>query len=552
MTKTRFLKKLILIILFFNFSVVRANTIQKCDSLIKVGVEAMQKKEHVKSLEILTKCKILAEKNKWYKQQFLAINNIGSNYFLLLEYGEALNYYLQSYTIAIKYLDAKHEMIVLNNIAIVYTKENKFEKATEYFLKAYAIAKERGDKLKTGMYALNLGNLENDKNNPNKARKYLEESITLLKDNKQFLIMAQICLANTDLLEGKFVESRLKGLKLLQNKFYDGNNDARISLLNIISKSYLKENNYEKSLLYANKIFKENPNLEDKIKGFELLAEIKFKLKDFQAAFHYKDSIIKLNEKLNEINNSKLFENSKVKFEIQNYKNEIVKNEIKIRNNKIIFLSTVFFLSITVIFIIIFFRKQVIAHKQKKLIAEKNEQIISLKLEKERSEVKLLEDIMQDKQAVYKIEQEQLKSEVEKRNRKLSAKALFLSEKNNILEKLLVDLTQISLVSKDQKLMKHVDSLRSHLKNDDEWNSFITHFEETNFGFLSSLKSVHLNLTANDIRFITYIYMNLSNKEIASLLNIAPESCRKRKERIAVKLGLSDKTKLYDYLTTFK
>jgi DNA-binding NarL/FixJ family response regulator len=44
--------------------------------------------------------------------------------------------------------------------------------------------------------------------------------------------------------------------------------------------------------------------------------------------------------------------------------------------------------------------------------------------------------------------------------------------------------------------------------------------------------------------------MNLSTKEIASMLNITLEACRKRKERIAAKLELHDSMPLYDYLST--
>ncbi|MCL9806988.1 hypothetical protein NAT51_15740 [Flavobacterium amniphilum] len=85
MTNSNFFKKLNLITILLCFSLVKANTIQKCDALIKVGVEAMQKNKHKKSLEILTKCKIIADSNLWYKQQFLAINNIGANYYMLLD-----------------------------------------------------------------------------------------------------------------------------------------------------------------------------------------------------------------------------------------------------------------------------------------------------------------------------------------------------------------------------------------------------------------------------------------------------------------------------------
>ena len=43
--------------------------------------------------------------------------------------------------------------------------------------------------------------------------------------------------------------------------------------------------------------------------------------------------------------------------------------------------------------------------------------------------------------------------------------------------------------------------------------------------------------------------MNLSNKDIASLLNITPESCKRRRIRISKKLRLDTSAHLFDYIS---
>jgi DNA-directed RNA polymerase specialized sigma24 family protein len=83
------------------------------------------------------------------------------------------------------------------------------------------------------------------------------------------------------------------------------------------------------------------------------------------------------------------------------------------------------------------------------------------------------------------------------------------------------------------------------LKSDEEWENFVQYFNEVNHGLLSRLKERHDNLNANDIRYISYLYMNLSMKEIASIMNITPEACRKRKERISKKIQLNENEDLY-------
>ena len=527
-----------------------AQPIQYCDSLIQSGIKAMWKKDHVKSLELLTEAKNMAAKNRWYKQQFLATNNIGANYYTMLDYGEALNYYLESYTIAVKKLEPAYEMIVLNNIAILYSKEKNYEKAYEYFKKAYQIAKQNKDLLKVGLYAMNLGNVANETGELRQARIYFNEALPNLKTQPEMYILAQIAIAENDLLQRQPEKARNTALQLYKTTKDLNYNDIGISLLFIISKSYLKENNAEEALRYAFKIKETQPNLETKKALFELLSDIYTQQQEYPVALRYKDSVIANEQRLNEIKNGKLFENSRVKFEIQNYKNEIALNESKLSNERKIFYSIIAIISIVVFFVLWTYRNITIKHKQRKLIAERNEKILVLELEKEKSDNLLLEEQFKERETAALLEQEKLKNEIELKNRKLSAKALYLSGRNQLIEEILQSLSKIPELPKHISLSNHISTLKSHLKTDTEWDSFITHFEEVNQGFLSILKQKHPGLTANDIRFISYIYMSLSTKEIASMLNITPEACRKRKERISAKIGISENIPLYDYLST--
>jgi tetratricopeptide (TPR) repeat protein/DNA-binding CsgD family transcriptional regulator len=556
-TSKMFLKyhlRRVLFFIFLSFALMDAHAQgdkkADCDKLIKAGVEALNKNQHTHSLELLMRARVLAKNNDWDSQEFLALNNIGGNYYKLLEYGEALNYYLEAYTIAIKKLTPKDEMIVLNNIAILYSEEKKYSQAIDYFKRAYAIAKENKETTKTGLYALNLGSLAIDMNDPILARDYFNEALLLLAKEPQFLTIAKMGLANCSLLQGETQAAREIAQNLLATtkdlEFYH----MDIDLMMIISKSYLKENKLQEASIYVNKILRKKPNLEVKIAVFKLLTEINSRKKDYDLALQYKDSLFNATTKLNEIKNSKLYENSKIKFELQNYKNQSMLNEAKLVSERKIFYAILLFIVVAVLLVLWTLRN--ISHKlkQKKLIAERNGQILALELEKEKSELLLLEKQLNENKAFSLLEQEKLKNEVELKNRKLSAKALYLSGRNQMIEEILSELSELKQVAKDDSLIGHIQFLKNQLKKDNEWDNFITHFEETNQGFLNTLKSKHSSLTINDIRYISYIYMNLSTKEIASMLNITQESCRKRKERVLSKMGLSKEVNLYDYLTS--
>lgn len=143
-----------------------------------------------------------------------------------------------------------------------------------------------------------------------------------------------------------------------------------------------------------------------------------------------------------------------------------------------------------------------------------------------------------------------MEGELEAKNRTLAVKALNMSSRNEMLQEVIQNMKEQPELTNKPEIRKYISQLNKYLKKDTAKDDFLLHFEETNYGFLSSLREKHPSLNANEIRFISYLYMNLSIKEIASLLNITPDACRKRKERIAKKMDLQETAELFPYLST--
>ncbi|WP_291130856.1 tetratricopeptide repeat protein [Flavobacterium sp. UBA7682] len=503
----------------------------------------MLKKNHVKSLELLSNARNMAEKNKWYKQLFLAQNNIGNNYYMLLDYGEALKQYLISYQIAVKHLDPQHEMIVLNNIAILYGKEKKFEKSNEYFYKAFLIAQKSNDSLKMGLYSMNLGSLANDENKLRKARNYFNDALRYTQ-RPEVKIPAQIGLSANDLLLGETNRARLRAIALLPKLKEEQDIDHRISLSTIIAKTYLKENNLSAALQWTNNALAEKPDLENKMELFKHLSDIYFRLKSYDLAFQYKDSINVSNNELNRIKNGKLYESSEVKFQIQNYKEKISENEAKIKSERNIFYSIILVIVLGIIILILIFRNQLIKNKQKALIIQREQELISFKLEKEIADNALL----LEKERTALLEQERLQNEIELRNQKILSRGLYQSGRNQLLQDILKSLSNIPQLSENGTVINDIRALKEHLKTEEGWDNYVRHFDDVNQGFIKKLTEKHPDLTTTDIRYISYVYMNLDTKEIATMLNITPVACRKRKERIEKRLQLPEHLSLNAYL----
>ena len=191
--------------------------------------------------------------------------------------------------------------------------------------------------------------------------------------------------------------------------------------------------------------------------------------------------------------------------------------------------------------LILIFRNYLIRHKQRKKITE-------LELEQEKNKRLVAEKQMREQEAIVKLEQERLRNELDIKNRKLTSKALYLSSRNELIEEIVDTLTGNPQVKTQPELLVQIRALSKHLKQNPQLDSFFSHFEEVNPEFSSRLLKRNPNLTQQDVRFLIYLYMNLGNNEIASLLNITPQSCRKRKERIVKKLNIPNNISLAAYI----
>jgi tetratricopeptide (TPR) repeat protein len=520
-------------------SPLKAQTKAYCDTLIEKGISAMWKKDFSKSLEMLTEARTIAENKNWEKQQFKAVINIGSNYYAMLDYGEALNNYLESYKIAVKLQEPKYEMLALNNIAILYSEENNYKKASEYFEKAYNTAKEIKDYKNLGLYAANLGNIANQANRLDEAKSYFLEALSYLKNGAepQLILIAEVALAENQFLRGNTQLARQKAEELLKKAKGPENKDSKKSLLGLIAQTYLKEGNYEQALAAANKILNINSDVETSTEVFRLLADIYTKSKEYDKALQYKDSLIVTEKELSAIHNGRLFENNKVKFEILGYKNQIADNKGKMALERKIFIA-IFIIIIAGIVILI------LIYKQRKSETDRVQHMTALDLEKEKNEKLLLEKQVTES----RLEQEVLKNDIEIKNKKLSTKALYLSSRNELIEEVISYLSKKPKFLRDPALSAHVQSLKNHLMSANEWDNFIIHFEEVNEGFLTRLRELHPTLSANDIKFIAYVYMNVSVKEISNVFNITIDAAKKRKERITAKMELPKNKDIYDYI----
>ena len=71
--------------------------------------------------------------------------------------------------------------------------------------------------------------------------------------------------------------------------------------------------------------------------------------------------------------------------------------------------------------------------------------------------------------------------------------------------------------------------LESTLSKEEDWPEFKSRFKELSPNFLANLNQAHPNLSKSEIRLLILIRIRFTQKEIANILNIAPDSVKKGK-----------------------
>ncbi|MNK17787.1 hypothetical protein D3C87_359830 [compost metagenome] len=520
-----------------------------CEKMIIEGVEAMNKKDYAKSLQILTKTRKIAQENKWYREEFLATNNIGANYYMRLDYGEALNNYLDAYKIAVAHLDEKSEMTVLNNIAILYSRDKKQDKAEDYFLKAYELSGKVNNNISKGLYAINLTIVSNEKKDYKTAKKYIDEALKLTVDSPYYLL-AKSTYVETLVNLKQFDEAEKISNELLPKLNGVEHSEYKTQIFYNLSTIAEQKNDLQKSFHYLKLAEASNLNYDFKENIFEKFSNLYKKENNIERAVSYKDSIMVIKDSVNKIKNGQLFENSKIKFELQNSQKNLAESQEKLTTERSFFIKGI--LLAIFVFVIVFWalRNSIVKNKQQKIIEQSNAEIAKLELEKEKKNKEILENQLKEKEVLALLEEEKYKNEIEAKNRKLTTKALQLTTKIELIDDLVKTLSRQTDDFENQDVSNIITQLKIFQRQSREEESFFIHFEEVNQGFISKIKTLHPDLNSNDIRFLSYVYMNLSMKEISSLLSITTEACRKRKERIIKKMEQDDNIDLYNYITS--
>ncbi|MBK0383300.1 transcriptional regulator [Pedobacter sp. SD-b] len=181
----------------------------------------------------------------------------------------------------------------------------------------------------------------------------------------------------------------------------------------------------------------------------------------------------------------------------------------------------------------------------------KHQKALETRLKNEQNE-RLREEAIANQQKLATLKNQQLQTELNNKAREATNSAMNIVYKNELLQKIKDEILNLKdkegkKIAEDQ--LKRIQKIIDESLNDErDWNLFETSFNETHESFFKKLKVEHPDLVPNDLKLCAYLRMNMSSKEMASLLNISVRGVEIRRYRLRKKLNIAHDKNLNEFL----
>jgi len=165
------------------------------------------------------------------------------------------------------------------------------------------------------------------------------------------------------------------------------------------------------------------------------------------------------------------------------------------------------------------------------------------------------EENLEKERRIYLLEKKQLELELFARKKEAINYAKFLAGKNelfsNFSDKLKNFISEENLTDEQARVINnYIRELNNNLNVLKGYEQFAELFHQLNPSFNKSLETFNIVLTEHEKQMLSFIKLNLSNKEIATLLAVSLAAVEKGKYRLKQKLKLEPDVNLTDFVNT--
>lgn len=431
----------------------------------------------------------------------------------------ALNYYLEGLKFKMKAgLEPKFYRSEISKIAEIYKSMGQYDKALEYAKKAL---KASDSKRFLAEKNWEIGNIFSDLKLVDSALYYYQTAKKLLTEgvDNSFETVIDYNIARVLTIDGNFVGSNRYLLTMLKKSSSTHKTMERGFQLQIAS-NYLGLKKYDSALYYGRLVNRsaKQKNVQSEVANVSNILSLSFEaLGRYDSALHYSLIYHANKDSIYSIENQRKLSSLYAEIETLGKQKEIEALEKqnlidKVQNRNLILviaLGSISFISL-LISLILFYR-----NRQKRHI---------------------LDNLI-------------LQQELDKRNKDLHDQALKMIYMNNSFMEIEESLKRLHFQSADSA--KDVRQLLSNLQInkslEKEWDNFNLYFGTVHGNFFDKINADFPELSTSEKRLASLIRMNLTNKEIASILNIESASVKIAKYRLKKKLHLDEETDIHSF-----
>lgn len=436
----------------------------------------------------------------------------------------AIDYYLVAYDYY-KNKPGDKQFQIENSLAVIHARVNNKKQALYYFKRTYDFHKKKGNQTGIARALNNIGTLYLNYNNPDSALFFLNKSLRLL-NKKSDDVLRNYVLTNVarsyDLLGKKDSSSFYFG-KIINFLPTIKDQATREYIIDALAKHYLKNNQPEKALHYAEMLQRENtvPYSFSNLQALQILYQSHLELGNYKESAEYFKEYDAIRDSLNMEEKAVNVEKQKIEYDFK------VKEEINQLNNRQKRLSmTIAILGLVVILLAL----GII------LIRYKNK-LVKAKLRNELNESR----------------ENELKLQIELKDKELATKTIAETRREEVYNSVREDLKKLKSSTDKGETKQALNSVLNKLEqgaNKSIWEEFELRFANVHESFYDNLLKKHPELSTYDKRVCALIKLNLSSKEIADITGVTVKSVENTRTRLRKKLNITNqKIDLNQYLS---
>lgn len=493
---------------------------------------------------------------------------------------QALSYYQRAFEI---YKKQNNHLGIANsnlNIGCLFSRQKKYTEANEYLEKALSISLKYNVTVSLGSIYNNLGVVCDVRNQKDKALEWYSKAleIQMKQGNKSGManIYHNMAMIYSDRHEyKKALDNQKKSLEL---KLATGNREGTANSYSLMADILINMRRFNEAEPVAKKALQMASEGNYKVVealAHKQMADIYHQQGRDAEAFKHLLQTISLKDSIYSQTVSEQLSEMQARYEVKQKEqdNEILRQQISLQKAREIkqrdsfrFLTFVAIATTAVLLLLfILLRMKILSMRKTKRLYDQEYRLKELELaavendfrrieaekRQEEAEKTMLLQKLETEKEIRKLESENLNARIELKNKELTSLSAHFINKNETLGRIRKALITLRRYFKDgapDALNELLSIINSNLDYDLNWKKFRYSFDETYPGFFDKLNDLVPELTPNEQKLCAYLYINLSSKEIAQIMNISLSSVNKNRQRLRKKLNLPPEGDIYTFL----